>query len=148
MGRSSGGSGRKLKLTSPNNDGRRDFKERMNNRHRMRSLKGCKIGAMMDGEGVGVMSGKGKKSRVTPHRDIRRRGVEVPIDVVLVARKGGKNKNLGTGVRRRHRGGGRSIGRRGRGREERWRRWKIFNRIHNFFCSDVSRERNATPSRQ
>ncbi len=49
----------------------------------------------MDGKGVGVMSGDDKKSRVNPHRDIRRRGVEVPIDVVLVAWKGGKNKILG-----------------------------------------------------
>ena len=49
----------------------------------------------MDGEGVDVMSGKGKKSRVISHRDIRRRGVEVRIDIILVARKGGKNKILG-----------------------------------------------------
>ena len=134
-GRSSGGSGRKLKRTSPLNDGRRDFGERVNNRHRVRSLKGREIGAMMDGEGVGVMSSKGKKSRVIPHRDIHRRGVEVPIDVVLVARKGGKNKNLWTGERHCRRGGGRSIRRRGGGREERRRRRNILKRIHNFFLS-------------
>ena len=148
-GRSSGGSGRKLKLTSPINDGRRDFGERANNRRRVRSLKGRKIGTMMDGKGVGVMSGEGKKSRVIPHRDIRRRGVEVPINALLVAWKGGKNKNLGTGERRRRRGGGRSIRCRGEGREKHRRRQKIFKRIHNnFFCRDVSGERIATPSRQ
>ena len=126
MGRSSGGSGRKLKLTSLFNDGRRDFRERANNFRLIRSLKGRKIATMMDDKEVGIMSSEGKKSSIIPHCDIRRRGEEVPIDVVLVAWKGGKNKNLGTGERRRSRGGG---------REECRRRRKIFNRIHIFFLS-------------
>ncbi len=126
----------------------------MNNRRRMRDLKGHNIRALVDGERVTVVSGESEKSRIAPLRNVSRRRVKIPIDVVLVARKGGENKNLGTGERRRRRGGGRSIHRRGGEREERPRRRP--KRIHNnivcvwvcFFCRDVSGERIATPSRQ
>ena len=97
----------------------------------MRNLKGGEIWAMVDGQGVGVMSSEGEKGRVIPLRDISLGGVKIPIDFILVARERGKDKNSWTGERRRRRGGGRSGRRRGGGREERRRRWKIFRRIHN-----------------
>ncbi len=153
-GRSSWGCGRKLKLPSPSKDGRRDSGEWANNCQRMRDLKGRNIGALVDGErvSVAVVSGKSEKSRIVPLGNVSRRRVKIPIDVILVPRKGGENKNLGTGERHHRRGGGRSIRRRGGGREERPRRWKISKRIHNnivfFFCRGVSGERIATPSRQ
>ena len=103
----------------------------MNNRRRMRDLKGRNIGALVDGERVTVVGGESEKSRIVPLGNVSRRRVKIPIDIVLVARKGGENKNLGTGERRRHRGGGRSIRRRGGGREECPRRRKISKRIHN-----------------
>ena len=62
-------------------------------------MKDSKIGTLVDGERMTVVSGEGKKSRVVPHRYVSRRRVKIPIDVVLVARKGGKDKNLGTGER-------------------------------------------------
>jgi hypothetical protein len=114
----------------------------------MKLLKGRNIGAWVDDNRVAVVSGERDKSRVVPLRDGSRRGVKIPIGVVLVARKGGKDKNLGTGERRRRRGGGRSVPRRSKGREERRRRQKIFSRIHNFFFRDFSGERIAMPSRQ
>jgi len=98
----------------------------------MRDLEGRNIGAVEDGERLTVVSGESEKSRVVALRNVSRRGVIIPIDVVLVARKEGKDKNLGTGERSRRRDGGRSDRRRSGGREERWRRRKIFfNRIHN-----------------
>jgi len=149
-GRSSGGQGRKLKLPSPSKDGRRDLGEWANNRRRMRNLEGRNIGAVVDGERVTVVSSESEKSRVVPLGNVSRRRVKIPIDIVLVARKGGENKNLGTGERRRRRGGVRSSCRRGGGREECPRRREISKRIHNniFFCRNVSGERIATPSRQ
>ncbi len=111
-------------------------------------MKDSEIGTLVDGERMAVVSGERKKSRVVPRRDISRRGVKIPIDVVLVARKEGKDKNLGTGERSRRRDGGRSDRRRSGGREERRRRRKIFSRIHNIFFFDFSGERIATPSRQ
>jgi hypothetical protein len=132
-GRSSGGCGRKLKLPSPSpsKDGRRDLGEWVNNCQWMRDFKGRNIGALVDGERVTAVSGKSEKSRVVPLGNVSRRRVKIPIDVVLVARKGGENKNLGTGERRHRRGGGRSICWRGGGREEHPRRRKISKRIHN-----------------
>jgi hypothetical protein len=53
----------------------------------------------------------------------------------LVARKRGKDKNLGTRERRRHRGAGRNIRRRGGGREERRRRRMLNSRAS--FVVDV-----------
>ena len=112
-------------------------------------MEGRNIGAVEDGKRLTVVSGESEKSRVVALRNVSRRRVIIPIDVVPVSRKGGKDKNLGTGERRRRRGGGRSVRRRGGGREERRRRRKIFNRIHYcFFCRDVSGERIAMPSRQ
>ena len=99
----------------------------------MRDLKGRNIGALVDGERVTVVSGKSEKSHAVPLGNVSRRRVKIPIDVVLVARKGGENKNLGTGEKRRHRGRGKSDRRRGGGREERRRRRKIFDRIHIIF---------------
>jgi len=96
----------------------------------VRSLKDSEIGTLVDGERMTVVSGESKKSHVVPHRDVSRRRVKIPIDVVLVARKGGKNKNLGTGERSRCRDGGRSDRHRSGGREECRRRRKIFSRIH------------------
>jgi hypothetical protein len=118
----------------------------------VRSLKGRDIRTVVAGERVAVVRGESEKSRVVPFRNVSRRRVIIPIDVVLVARKGGEYKNLGTGERSRRRGGGRSDRRRSGGREERRRRRKIFNRIHNniffFFFVDVSEEKIAMPSRQ
>ena len=54
-------------------------------------MKDSKIGTLVDGERMTVVSGEGKKSRVVPHRYVSRRRVKIPIDVVLVARKGGKS---------------------------------------------------------
>jgi len=105
----------------------------------MRNLEGRNVGAVVDGERVTVVSGENEKSRVVPLGNVSRRRVKIPIDIVLVARKGGENKNLGTGERRRRRGGGRSICRRGGGREECPRRRKISKRIHNnFFFVDAT----------
>jgi hypothetical protein len=131
-GKSSGGCGRKLTLHSPSKDGRRDLGEWANNCRRMRDLKGCNVGAVVDGERVNLVSSKSEKSRVVPLGNVSRRRVKIPINVVLVAGKGGENKNLGTGVKRRRRGGG---------REERQRRRKIFDRIHNnivFFVATLA----------
>jgi hypothetical protein len=122
------GTRERLKLVSPLKNGRRDLRERANNRRRMRHLKGLDIGAMVDGERVAVVSGESEKSRIVPLRDINLGGVKIPIDFILDAREGGKDKNLGTDERRRRRGGGRSNRRR---REERRRRRKILRRIHN-----------------
>jgi hypothetical protein len=97
----------------------------------MRDLKGRNIGALVDGERVTVVSGESEKSHIVPLGNVSCRRVKIPIDIVLVARKGGENKILGTGERRRRRGGGRSIRWRGGRREERPRRWKISKRIHN-----------------
>ena len=110
-------------------------------------MKGRNVGAVVDGERVNLVSGKSEKSRVVPLGNVSRRRVKIPIDVKVVGRKRGKDKNLGTGERRRRRGGGRNVRRRGGGREEGRRRQKIFNRIH-FFFRDVSGERIAMPSRQ
>ena len=63
----------------------------------MRNLEGRNIGAVVDGERVTVVSGESEKSRVVPLGNVSRRRVIIPIDVVHVARKGGKDKNLGTG---------------------------------------------------
>jgi hypothetical protein len=143
------GTRQRLKLVSPLKNGRRDLGERVNNCRRMKLLKGRDIGAWVDDNRVAVVSGKRDKSRVVPLHDGSRRGVKIPIGVVLVARKGGKDKNLVTGERRRRRGGGRSVRRRSKGREECRRRRKIFSRIHKFFFfRDFSGERIATPSRQ
>jgi hypothetical protein len=63
----------------------------------VRSLKDSEIGTLVDGERMAVVSGESKKSRIVPRRDVSHRGVKIPINVVLVARKGEKDKNLGTG---------------------------------------------------
>ncbi len=96
-------------------------------------MKGHKIGALVDGERVTVVGGESEKSSVVPLGNVSCWRVKIPINIVLVARKGGENKNLGTRERRRRRGGGRSILRRGGGREECPRRRKISKRIHNIF---------------
>ena len=62
-------------------------------------MEGRNIGAVVDGERVTVVSGESEKCRVVPLGNISRRRVIIPINVVLVARKGGKDKNLGTGER-------------------------------------------------
>ena len=93
----------------PSKDGRRDLGERANNCRRMRNLKGRDIGALVYGERVTVVSGKSEKSRVVPLGNVSCRRVKIPIHVKLVAQKRGKDKNLGTGERRRRRGGGRSV---------------------------------------
>ena len=69
-------------------------------------MKFRKIWAMVDGQGVGVMSREGEKGCVVPYRDVSVGGVKIPIDVVLVSREGGKDKNCWTGARRPRRGGG------------------------------------------
>ena len=107
------------------------FGEWANNLRRMRDLKGRNIRALVDDERVTVVSGESEKSCVAPLGNVSRRRVKTPIDVVLVARKGGENKNLETGEKRRRRGGGRSIRRRGGGREKHPRRRRISKRIHN-----------------
>ena len=129
-GRSRGGSGRKHKRASPFDDRSRHFVERANVCSWSRSLKGCQIRALEDGQGIGIVSGKGEKGRVIPLCDISSGGVKIPIDFILVAQERGKDKNPWT-----DRAGGRSscLRGRGRGREERWRRRKIFRRIHIFF---------------
>ncbi len=81
----------------------------------MRDLKGRDIRALVDGKRVTVVSGISKKSRVVPLGNVSRRRVKISIDVELVARKRGKNKNLGAGERRCRRGGGRNVCRRGGG---------------------------------
>jgi len=53
------------------------------------------IGALVDGERVAVVSGEREKSRVVPLLDVSHRGVKIPIDVVPVARKGGRTTILG-----------------------------------------------------
>jgi hypothetical protein len=135
-----------LKFLSPSKEGRRDLGKWTNNCRRMGNLEGGNIGAVVDGKRVTVVSGESEKSRVVPFRNVSRRRVIIPIDVVLVARKGGEYKNLGTGERSRRRGGGRSDRRRSGGREERRRRRKIFNRIHNniffFFLLTLARRKS------
>ncbi len=92
-GRSSRGCGRKLKLSSPSKDGRRDLGEWANNPRRMRDLKGCNIGALVDGKRV-------TKSHVVPLGNVSRRRVKIPINVVLVARKEvlGPERNAAAGA--------------------------------------------------
>ncbi len=106
-------------------------------------MKGRNIGALVDGKRVTVVSGESEKSRVVPLVNVSHQRVKIPINVVLVAWKGGENKNLGTGEKRRRRGRGRSIRRRSGGREEPPRRRRIFKRIHNnivFFATLAGRE--------
>ena len=105
---------------------------------------GCPISIILVSTTVTVVSGESEKSCVVPFRNVSRRRVIIPIDVVLVARKGGEYKNLGTGERSHRRGGGRSDRRRSGGREERRRRRKIFNRIHNnfFFLLTLARRKS------
>ena len=128
-GRSSGGSGRKLKFASPFDDGSRHFGERANICRWIGGLKGRQIRTRVDSQGIGIASSEGENGRVIPFRDIGVGGVKIPVDFILVAREWGKNKNSWTGERRRRRGGGRSGRRRGGGRDR--RRRKIFRRIHN-----------------
>jgi hypothetical protein len=71
------------------------------------------------------VSSEGDESRVVPPSDISRRGVKILIDLVSISRKGGTDKNLGTGGRSRRRGGGR------KGRRPRQR---VFDRIHIRCC--------------
>jgi hypothetical protein len=71
------------------------------------------------------MSSEGDESRVVPPSDISRRGVKIPINLVSISRKGGKDKNLGTGGRSHRRGGGR------KGHQPRQR---VFDRIHLCCC--------------
>jgi hypothetical protein len=123
-GRSRGGSGRKHKRATPFDDESRHFVERANKCSWIRSLKGCQIRALEDGQGIGIVSSEGEKGRVIPLRDISSGGVKNPINFILVARERGKDKNPWTDERRRRRGGG---------REERRRRRKIFRRIHNIY---------------
>ena len=52
------------------------------------------------------MSREGEKGCVIPYRDVSVGGVKIPIDVVLVAREGGKDKNSWTSERRPCIGGG------------------------------------------
>ena len=85
-GRSNGGSRRKLKLSSPFDDGSWNLGERANNCRRVRNFKLGEIWAMVDGQGVGVMSREGEKGCVIPSCDISVGGVKIPIDFVLVAR--------------------------------------------------------------
>ena len=54
-------------------------------------MKDSEIGTLVDGKRMTVVSGESKKSCIVPHPDINRRRVKIPIDVVLVARKGGKS---------------------------------------------------------
>ena len=82
-------------------------RRRANNCQRMRDLTGRNIRALVDGERVTVVGGEGEKSRIVPLGNVSRRREKIPINIVLVAWKGGENKNLGTGERRRCRGGGR-----------------------------------------
>ena len=108
--------------------GRNDFGKGANDHRRVRSLKGRDIGTVVDDERVAIVSGESEKSRVVPLCDISRRGVKIPINIVLVARKGGKDKNLGTSKRSHRRGRGRSVRRIGGGREG-----VLVNRIHYVF---------------
>ena len=116
--RSRGGSGRKHKRATPFDDGSRHLVERANNCSWIRSLKGCQIRALEDGQVIGIVSSEGEKGRVIPLRDISSGGVKIPIDFILVARKRGKDKNPWTDERRRRRGrgGGQSPQGRGDGR--------------------------------
>ncbi len=104
-------------------------------------MEGRNIGAVEDGKRLTVVSGESEKSRVVALQNVSHQRVIIPIDVVLVARKGGKDKNLGTGERSRRRGGGRSDRRRSGGGGERRRRRKIFNRIH--YCFFLSRRQQG-----
>jgi len=90
------GTKQRLKLVSPLKNVRRDLGERVNNCRKMRLLKGRDIGALVDGKRVAIVSGESEKSRVVPLLDVIRRGVKILIDIVPGARKGGKDKNLGT----------------------------------------------------
>ena len=94
-----------MNLATSLKNGRRDLGKGANDRRRVRSLKDSKIGTLVDGKRMAIVSGKSKKSRIAPHRDVSHRGVKILIDVVLVAQKGRKDKNLGTGERSHHRDG-------------------------------------------
>ena len=89
-----------MKLVTSLKKGRRDLGKGANEHQRVKSLKGRDIGTVADGKRVAVVSGDSEKSRVVPLCDISRR-VKIPIDVVLVAQKGGQDKDLGTGERSR-----------------------------------------------
>jgi len=58
----------------------------------IRSLKGCQIRALEDGQGIGIVSSEGEKGRIIPLRDISSGGVKIPIDFILVAREAGKGQ--------------------------------------------------------
>jgi hypothetical protein len=78
-------------------------------------LKGGQIRALEDGEGIGIVSSEGEGGRKIPCRDISPGGEKNYIDLILVPREQGKDKNQWTGDRRRRRGGGRSSCSRGGG---------------------------------
>ncbi len=96
-GRSRGDGRRDQKRASPFDDGRRDFAERANSGSWIRSLKGGQIRALEDGKGIGIVSSEGEKGRIIPRRDISPGGVKIPIDLILVPRERGKDKNQWTG---------------------------------------------------
>ncbi len=93
------------KFVAPPKKGWRDLREGSNDRRRIRSLKGRDVWTMDDGNGVTIVGGEAEKSRVIPLSDIRRGGVIIPIHVVGVPTKRGKNKYLGTSERHHRRGG-------------------------------------------
>jgi hypothetical protein len=130
------------KFVTPPKEGWRDLREGSNDRRRIRSLKGRDVRTMDDGNGITIVGGEAEKSRVIPLSDIRRGGVIIPIHVVGVPTKRGKNKYHGTSERHHRRGGGR-IRRHGGGGRRRHRRGggegSVFKRIHSndffFFLS-------------
>ena len=111
-------------------------------------MEGRNIGAVEDGERLTVVSGESEKSRVVALRNVSRRRVIIPIDVVLVSRKGGKDKNLGTGERSRRRGGGKSDRRRSGGGKNAGGGGRSSTGSIKKKIVVVSGERNATPRRR
>ena len=95
-----------MKLSSPYDEGSWNLRERTNKCRGVRDLKLRKIWAIVDGQGVGIMSREGDKGCVLPYVDVSVGRVIIPIDVVPVAREGGKDKNCWTDKRHPRMGGG------------------------------------------
>jgi hypothetical protein len=106
---------------TPSNDRRRYFLEGLNNSGRVFGLEGSNIRTVVDGDGMTIMMAKCNESGIVARRHVRRRGIEVTIDIVDVARERREDKDLGARARRSRRGGGRKGCPGGRG---------FFSRIH------------------
>ena len=91
---------------TPSDDRRGEFVEGPNKGGRVFGLEGSNIRTVVDRDGMTIVTAKCDESGIVARRHVRRRGIEVTVDIVDVARKRREDKDLGAGARRRRRDGG------------------------------------------